>query len=103
MEIDIWDTKATKFVKRWINVVDLNGSVILSVHTLVVIGISIASFILHRDISTPIITLFGMNLGSFLTHKTITNVATTNSASTTTTTEQSGPTTVPPAPPVTPA
>lgn len=61
-------------IKKWLTILDLPSGVILGIHTGTMVGLSIAAFIMKRDIATSIITVFGMNLGAFAVHKTSTAI-----------------------------
>lgn len=59
-------------IKHWLTVFDLSGSIVLGIHTLVLIGISIASFVMKRPIDGSIQTVYGLVLGAFAIHRTTT-------------------------------
>lgn len=59
-------------IKKWLTLFDLPSGVILGIHTLVIIGLSIAAVVFKKDIPTTVITLYGMVLGGFCIHRTTT-------------------------------
>lgn len=59
-------------IKRYLTVFDLPSGVVLGIHTGVMIGISIAAFMLKRSIDSTITTVYGIVLGAFAIHKTTT-------------------------------
>jgi len=69
-------------IKHFLTVLDLPSGVVLGLHTLVMIGLSVAAYIQHRVIESSIIAVYGVVLGAFAVHKTSTAVTTitTNSS-----------------------
>ena len=69
-------------IKHYLTVLDLPSGVVLGIHTVVMIGLSIAAYAQHRAIDTTIQTVYGIVLGAFAIHRTSTAVTTitTNSA-----------------------
>lgn len=63
-------------IKRWLTVFDFPSGVVLGIHTLVIIGLSIAAFVAKRSVDTSIITIYGINLSWFAGHKISTTVTT---------------------------
>ncbi len=59
-------------IKKILTVLDLPSGVIMGIYTLVVIGLSIAAFVLKRPIDSTILTAYGMVAGLFAVHKTTT-------------------------------
>lgn len=68
-------------IKHWLTVFDLPSGVILGIHTLVMICLSLASFILKRPIEASIQTVYAVVLGAFAIHKTTTAITTITSNS----------------------
>jgi hypothetical protein len=58
-------------LKDLITIADFPSGVIMSVHTLIMIGISVAAFILNRPIDGSILGFYGLVLGSFAGNKTL--------------------------------
>lgn len=63
-------------IKKALTIFDLPSGVVLGIHTLTMIGVSVAAYIQHRIIESSIIAVYGVVLGAFAVHKTTT--ATTN-------------------------
>ena len=61
-------------IKTILTVLDLPSGVIIGLYTLVIIGLSIACFILKRPIDSTILTAYGMVAGLFAIHKTSSNI-----------------------------
>lgn len=59
-------------IKYYLTVFDLPSGVVLGIHTIVMIGLSIAAFVLKRPIDSTIQTVYGIVLGAFAIHKTTT-------------------------------
>lgn len=55
---------------------DLPSGVVLGIHTLTMIGLSVAAYVQHRVIESSIIAVYGVVLGAFAVHKTTTCTAT---------------------------
>jgi len=78
-------------IKKWLTIMDLPSGVVMGIYTTVIIGLSIAAFVLKRSIDSTILTAYGMVAGLFAVHKTTT--ATTSII----TQSNSGDSTTPPA------
>lgn len=61
-------------IKAWLTVFDLPGGAILGIHTLVLIGLSIAAYVMKRSIDSSIQTVYGLVLGCYAVHRTTTAV-----------------------------
>lgn len=61
-------------IKNWLTVLDLPSGVVLGLHTLVMIGLSVAAFVLKRPIDATIQTVYGIVLGAFAIHRTSTAI-----------------------------
>lgn len=59
-------------IKKLLTILDLPSGVVLGVHTLVMIGLSVAAYIQNRPIESSIIAVYGVVLGAFAVHKTTT-------------------------------
>ncbi len=70
-------------IKRLLTVFDLSGGTVMGLHTLVLIGLSIAAFITKRSIDSSIQTVYGLVLGCYSIHRTTTAVTNITSNSST--------------------
>lgn len=59
-------------IKLMLTVLDLPSGVVMGIYTSVIIGLSIASFVIKRPIDSTILTAYGMVAGLFAIHKTTT-------------------------------
>jgi hypothetical protein len=59
-------------IKKALTVFDLPSGVVLGIHTLTMIGLSVAAYVQHRVIESSIIAVYGVVLGAFAVHKTTT-------------------------------
>ena len=57
-------------IKLLLTILDFPSGVVLTIHTLVMIGISIAAHVQNRPIDGSIITVYGIVLGCFAANKT---------------------------------
>lgn len=60
-----------ELLKQIISIADFPSGVVMSLHTLIMIGISVAAFALNRPIDGSILGFYGLVLGSFAGNKTL--------------------------------